>query len=99
MRTAGKHRVDFPKINICRGRQTVAEQGIDTHAECVCDVDDGRQTQLCCAAFNVRDVGWLLIGKLGQRLLCQTQLFSIPADADANCGVIEFQFSSLPEFF
>ena len=99
MRAASQHRVNFAQIHVRRCLHAVAQQRIDAHAERVCDVHDGRQAQLRRTALNVRNVGRLLIGQLGQSLLRQPPLLPVPADADADRCIIEFQFVSLPENF
>lgn len=99
MRAASQHRVNFAQIHVRRCLHAVTQQRIDAHAERVCDVHDRRQTQLRRAALNMRNVGRLLIGQLGQSLLRQPPLLPVPADADADRCIIKFQFVSLPEFF
>ena len=93
MCAADQHRVDLPQVYVCRGRHAVAQQRIDRYAQRIGNIDDGRQAQLGRAALDVRDVGRLLIGQLGQRLLRQPQFLPVPPDADADCNIVEFQFA------
>ena len=70
-------------------------QRINGYTESVCKIDDCWLTQLCCDAFNVRDIGRLLFRHFSQNLLRPPLLLPIPPNANPNRSIIQFQYDFL----
>lgn len=70
-------------------------QRINGYTESVCKIDDCWLTQLCCDAFNVRDIGRLLFRHFSQNLLRPPLLLPIPPNANPNRSIIQFQYEFL----